>query len=315
MYRWTACLVLLFALSAQAAAEVREREMVRVPAGTFTMGTSAAQDDQQNLPSDYQSWSKPQHTVTVSSFLMAKTPVTRGQYAQFVSATGGTGGSSGCYGPQIVQQNGQQWENWVKDPSLTWQNPGFSQTDDDPVVCVSYNDAIAYIAWLNTRTGETYRLPTEAEWEYAARGKANQSAAHYWGDDVTLACQYANVAGSDFATAYQINSSTDGIFSCSDGFSYTAPVAKFSANDYGLYDMLGNVWQWTADCWNADYTNAPTDGSAATSGTCDLHVVRGGSWSSSTWFVQSGYRNGNGSGDRDTFNGFRLVKSDTHDSH
>jgi len=309
MYRWTACLVVLFALTAQAAAQNRDSDMVRIPGGTFTMGTSEAQDSQQNLPSDYQGWSKPQHTVTVQSFMMAKTPVTRGQYAAFVAATGASSGSSGCYGPKIVQQNGQQWVNWVQDPSLNWQNPGFTQTDNDPVVCVSYNDAMAYIAWLNARSEHTYRLPTEAEWEYAARGKANQTAAHFWGDDLASACQYANVAGTDFATAYQLSTSTDGIFSCSDGFAYTAPVASFQPNDYGLYDMLGNVWQWTADCWNTDYSNSPTDGTAATTGICQQHALRGGSWSSSTWFVQSGYRNGNGVGDRDTFNGFRLASS------
>ena len=315
MYRWTDCLVVLVALTAQAAAQSRDQDMVSIPAGTFVMGTSAAQDDQQNIPSDYQSWSKPQHTVAIPSFMMAKTPVTRGQYAAFVRATGGTGGTGGCYGPQIVQQNGQQLVNWVKNPSLTWQNPGFTQTDNDPVVCVSYNDALAYIAWLNTQSDDKYRLPTEAEWEYAARGQAHQTAAHYWGDDATLACQYANVAGGDFATAYQLSTSTDGIFPCSDGYAYTAPVASFSPNDYGLYDMLGNVWQWTADCWNASYDNAPADGTAVTTGTCDLHVLRGGSWSSSTWFVQAGYRNGNGSSDRDTFNGFRLVKVVTQESH
>lgn len=130
-----------------------------------------------------------------------------------------------------------------------------------PVTTVSWDDAWEYTAWLSELTGEAYRLLSEAEWEYVAR--AGTRTERYWGDDASEQCRYAN--GDDEAV------------SCSDGYEYAAPVGSFQANAFWLHDVLGNLWEWTEDCWNDDYTGAPTDGSAWRVGDCSQRVQRGGS--------------------------------------
>ena len=127
-----------------------------------------------------------------------------------------------------------------------------------PVINVNFGDARRYVEWLSKMTGRTYRLLTEAEWEYAAR--AGSTTAYFWGDQI----------GSGNANCNECGSQWD--------HQRTAPVGKFTPNQFGLYDIVGNVSQWVQDCWNADYDGAPTDGSAWTIGDCDNGVVRGGSW-------------------------------------
>ena len=290
---------------------VHEPDMVRIPGGTFSMGTSYAEDARENMPAETREDSKPQHNVTVQAFLLARTTVTRRAFAAFIRAAGERpsngipGVRKGCYGYKLDDSD-HKWK-FELNPALDWRHPGFDQTDDDPVVCVNYDDALAYAAWLGTVTGKAYRLPTEAEWEYAARGVAHQKAARFWGDERASACAYANVADAELRSALDATNDPDRFFGCSDGHAYTAPVGSFKPNDYGLYDMLGNVWQWTVDCWNDNYDKASTDGTAATIGDCGLRVQRGGSWVVDPWGVRSGIRLRDGTGNRNTDSGFRLA--------
>ena len=188
----------------------------------------------------------PRHEVTISrAFALGKYEVTRAEFGIFARET-----------------------------ELNWPAPSFSQTDRDPAVNVTWGAATQYVAWLSERTGQTYRLPSEAEWEYAAR--AGTAAARYWGERPDAACVYANVG--------------DESHGCSDGYTNTAPVGEFRANDFGLYDMLGNVWEWVEDCYAASYSEAPTDGSAWTTGDCTRRVLRGGCWDDYPMQVRSAAR-------------------------
>ena len=177
----------------------------------------------------------------------------------------------------------------------SWRNPNKHQKnrEDHPVACVSWNDAQAYVDWLSEETGERYRLPMEAEWEYAAR--AGTPSARYWGEDPNEACRYANVydRGSEAALKREYTI-TWKPHECEDGFKKTAPAGSLEPNPFGLYDMLGNVWEWVQDCWHDNYQGdgRPDDGSAweAESGQCVLRVVRGGSWFSHPRWVRSATR-------------------------
>jgi formylglycine-generating enzyme required for sulfatase activity len=164
---------------------------------------------------------------------------------------------------------------WKNDPSADWHSPGFAQTDNDPVVCVSYDDAQAYLAWFSKKRGHTYRLPTEAEWEHAAR--AGTTTAFWWGTDDSAECRYANAADKTFSQRFPEDAANQ---NCADGYVFTAPVGSFQPHPWRLYDMNGNAWQMMADCWNENYEGAPADGSPSTSGDCTKRVVRGGSWNS-----------------------------------
>jgi sulfatase modifying factor 1 len=140
------------------------------------------------------------------------------------------------------------------------------------VVCVSWEDASAYVRWLSQKTGKRYRLLTEAEWEYAAR--ADTTTTRFWGDDAHRSCDYAN--GADVAAAARLSDVSIGAHAlCDDRYAYTAPVGSYRANAFGLHDMLGNVWEWTQDCWNTTYSGAPTDGTAWDAGDCSMRAVRG----------------------------------------
>jgi formylglycine-generating enzyme required for sulfatase activity len=213
----------------------------------------------------------PQHLVSIKAFKIARYDVTRGQWAAFVAATGRPAPPNDCYvwaGGQVTQSGSQL-------------NPGFSQTARDPVVCVSWNDVQDYLHWLATMTGKSYRLPTEAEWEYAAR--SGTSSAYYWGD----AFDSIRVANNH---------------------EQTETVGAHPSNDLGLYDMSGNVWQWLADCYHDSYANAPIDGSAWVSGDCTRRVFRGGSWHVNPSYLRVAARHGDGPSDRNFGRGFRLAQ-------
>ena len=156
-----------------------------------------------------------------------------------------------------------------------------------PVINVSWEDAREYTRWLSRETGEAYRLPSEAEWEYVARG--GTTTARHWGESESGQCGYAN--GRD-ATYQQANPDSEiRTFSCADGYENTAPVGTFGANGFGLHDVLGNVREWTEDCWHDSYSGAPSDGGAWTAGgDCSQRVVRGGSWYSVPWYLRSADR-------------------------
>jgi len=174
---------------------------------------------------------------------------------------------------------------------------------------VSWDDAQAYVAWLTAKTAHAYRLPTEAEWEYAAR--AGTTTARYTGANRAAVCRYSNVADLDFRAHYRDVgvSREDGSVACHDGYTFTSPVGSFPPNQYGLYDMLGDVMDWTEDCWNINYSGAPTDGTAWKSGDCGRHVVRGGSWDASLSVTRSASRRGVPTFYRTTTFGFRVART------
>ena len=263
-------------------------EMVVIPAGSFTMGSSAAEKAWAathggNLASVADE--SPQHIVSLRSFALGKYAVTRGEYAAFVRETGYPAGD-GC---------GRDSFKWNKQADLSWQSPGFAQTERDPVVCVNWQDARAYVSWLNGKMRRSatilgdgpYRLPSESEWEYAAR--AGTTTRFWWGDDD---------AGANEHAWYKGNSGGQ-----------THPVGSKPANSFGLYDMAGNVWQWTEDCYAENYGNAPTDGSANELGEACMRVDRGASWLYPAWLLRSAVRERNPADYRDAIMGFRLART------
>ena len=268
--------------------------MVAVPAGGFVMGAAPGEEERTNLAEEFRNRSQPQRSVNVKGFLAGQFEVTRGEYRAFAQATGRT--SDGCY----------VWGGaaWQMDPEKTWRNPGYPQDDTHPATCVSWEDATAYAAWLSQQTGKRYRLLTEAEWEYAARG--GTTTTRFWGDAANLSCEYANTA--DRSTAARVPGSRAWhVADCDDRHPYTAPVGTFRPNAFGLHDMLGNVEEWTQDCWTGDFRGAPTDGSAVTAGDCSMRAVRGGAWDDSPVGVPAAYRVGSPVTVRVYRRGFRVA--------
>lgn len=268
--------------------------MMVVPAGGFVMGAAPGEEERENLSEDFRNRSQPQRSVQVKRFSAGRFEITRGQYRVFAEATGRK--SDGCF-----VWSGTAFE---MDRSRDWSSPGYAQDDAHPVACVSWEDASAYARWLSQRTGRKYRLLTEAEWEYAAR--AGTPTARFWGDDPGMACDYAN--GADISTRARVpgTSSWDAA-TCNDRHAHTAPVGRYRANAFGLHDMLGNVEEWTQDCWNANYSSASADGSAAAAGDCSLRAVRGGSWDDAPVGLRAAYRVGSPTVVRVYRRGFRVA--------
>ena len=258
--------------------------MVALPTGRFKQGANEGE----NLSA----FDKPRHWVAISHpVAMSMNPVTRDEYAAFVAATGRDAPGCDIYDGA-----------WKHDPNGSWKNPGFAQTGAHPVTCVSWNDAQAYASWLSSKTGHKYRLPSASEWEYAAR--AGTETALPWGTAAADTCANANVA--DQSAAQQFPGWA--VFGCSDGWVYTAPTGSFKANKFALNDMLGNVFQWTQDCWKADYVGAPIDGSAREDGNCAQRELRGGSWFSNPSYIRTNYRNHFATDYRTSSVGIRLVR-------
>ena len=263
-------------------------EMVEVPAGRFRMGST---DGNRNR--------RPVHDVRVRAFALGLYEVTRAQYAEFVSATGHS--ASGC---RVWQVRSFASDGWGNDSQASWRVPRFGQADVHPVVCVSWEDASAYVQWLSDRTGERYRLPTEAEWEYAAR--AGTTTGWPWGEREDDQCTHANGFDITGDNAFGNWRRVD----CRDGATRTAPVGSYSPNAFGLYDMAGNVWEVLQDCWHDNYAGAPRDASAWTSGgNCDLRVARGGAWHNAPGGLQSAQRSLTTLGSRNSAQGFRVAKT------
>jgi len=168
---------------------------------------------------------------------------------------------------------------------------------------VTYADATDYTAWISRRTGKRYRLPTEAEWEYAARGGTD--TPRFWGTNSADACRYANVFDTTAAKGVSYKWTPH---ACSDGHVFTAPVGSFKPNPFGLYDMIGNVWQWTADCWRDTYDSKPQEVASLTGPACSFRALRGGSWMSDPANARVSARMRNDGEDADTNIGFRVVR-------
>ena len=266
---------------------------VWIPAGCFWMGQTEAEKDKlvkQLGKEDYDKYCAdegPRHRVCVGGFWLAKTEVTRGQFRKFITATGyHTDAEKEGWSYGVVDGK------WGKKEGSDWKNAGFSQTDDHPVVNVSWNDAKAFSEWLSKQTGKTLRLPTEAEWEYACRAGTTTSFA------------FGNCLSTDQAN-YNGNYPFTG---CSKGeyIKKTIPVGSLVKNAWGLYDMHGNVFEWCSDWYGAYSSKSVTDPSGPTSG--KYRVLRGGSWFISAWHCRSADRYRNFPGIRSDRFGFRLVR-------
>lgn len=245
-------------------------EMVVVPAGTFSMGSPPQEKGRFN-------WEGPQHSVGIRApFAVGRFEVTFAEWDACVS-----GGGCNRYRPSD--------EGWGRDRR--------------PVINVSWNDAKSYLGWLSSKTGKTYRLLTEAEWEYAARAQSN--TPYFFGDDPKAVCSHGN--GPDMPTK-KTHPDWE-VLPCSDGYVTTAPVGSFLANSFGLNDVLGNVWEWTEDCWNNSYQGAPTDGSAWVTSNCSRRILRGGAWHQHARDLRSARRYSDIPDARTMGFGFRVARS------
>lgn len=271
--------------------------MVVIRPGRFRMGSPNSEEGRYADEG-------PQHPVTIPRpFALSRCEITVGQFRKFVQESGyetsAEQDGKGCW-----VWNSKKLEAEQK-PGTYWDKPDFSKDDDHPVVCVSWIDTQHYVDWLSQRTGALYRLPTEAEWEYAARGDTR--TARYFGDKTQ--CDYANGLGQE---AKGIAAKNWVLAECGDGYIYTAPVGTFKANPFGLYDMLGNALEWALDCWHESYTNGPKDGSAwleNDGGECHRRVVRGGSWGHEPRYLRSANRGRINSDVAIDYVGFRVARA------
>ncbi len=239
-------------------------EMVVVPAGTFQMGSSDEETTREAVENEFAVWEKPVHSVTIAKpFAVGKFAVTWAEFNAFAKETGYN--TTGCLARDTKAGK------YEYDDKKSWKDPGFPQTNlSQPVVCVAWDDAMKYVAWLSAKSGQQYRLLSESEWEFAAR--AGTMTVRYWGDAI----------GSGNTNCGDCGSRWD--------FKQTAPSGSFKPNGFGLYDMVGNAYQWTGDCWNESYDGAPKDGSITTTGDCNRHAVRGGSWLNGSREVRAAHR-------------------------
>ncbi|HEY8587175.1 MAG TPA: SUMF1/EgtB/PvdO family nonheme iron enzyme [Rhodanobacter sp.] len=271
--------------------------MVVIPTGSFQMGAPASDADRIAA-------AQPQHLVTISSgFAMSRTAVTVAEFREFVRASGYVPDSVKLGGASVYDERSGAMRD---ESSATWQDDYAGRRADGklPVVNVSWNDAHAYTEWLSQRTGKAYRLPSEAEFEYALRG--GTTTRYWWGDDAPRS-QVENVTGSGDRSRSGRRWS-HAFAGYRDGYWGPAPVMSFAANPFGLYDINGNVSEWVMDCWHDSYLRAPTDGSAWVNPGCPTHVVRGGSWGSSPEQVDSAYRQGVAGNVRSGRVGFRVAR-------
>ncbi len=289
-------------------------EMVLIPAGEFQMGSGeSAEETAAFFNKTYgghlvqAKWFKdehPQHRVRITKpFYLGTYHVTRGQFRQFVKDSGyktdaEKGENPGAFG----------WDLDKKESGFngkySWRNAGFEQTDEHPVVNVSWNDAVAFCKWLSKKEGKTYQLPTEAEWEYACR--AGTTTRYHSGDDPETLAEVGNVA--DAALKAQCPGWKYTI-KANDGYVFTAPVGKFKPNAFGLYDMHGNTWQWCVDWYGAEYYAAsPVDDPTGPASGADC-VLRGGTWCGGPFYSRSAGRYRFSPGFRDYYTGFRVART------
>ncbi len=263
-------------------------EMVVIPPGRFAMG--AAPDLPEAGPEE-----RPQHDVVVgAAFAMAKYEVSRAEFERFAEAQGGVR-DPWC----SVWADG----GW-RERAFGRQFPGFDQSNADPVVCVSWRTARQYAQWLSRETRQRYRLPSEAEWEYAAR--AGAVTPRPWGYDADRACAHANGADLSHANDYWFEGRQ--LHGCRDDFRRTAPTGSFEPNGFGLHDMLGNAAEWVADCWHDDYLDAGSSGAARDATDCRGRTVRGGGWADGPLALRLTARRGQAADRPQAGIGFRLVR-------
>ena len=245
-------------------------EMVVVPAGEFMRGSPQDEpgrslDSRNHDEDDLEGPGGKRVRVSVPSFALGVYEVTNGQLARFLEDTDykmPTGCISDADGDGV----------WGREEAGTWNNLGREHRQENPASCIDWYAANAYVHWLGLRTGARYRLPTEAEFEYALR--AGSDTVYHFGDDPEMLCEYGNIPdGSRNAVSPELITAT-----CTDGYADMAPVGQFKPNAFGLHDMTGNVWEWLQDCYERSYANVPTDGTALHRDDCSAYSIRGGSW-------------------------------------
>ena len=269
-------------------------ELVQIPAGTFMMGSPETEEDRDD--------DETLHEVEITKpFYMATTEITKGQFAEFIRVSG--------YRTE-AEEDGEGGYGWNEsedkfegpDPKYNWKNTGFRYEDDHPVVNVSWNDAVEFCKWLSEKEGKEYRLPTEAEWEYACR--AGSTDRFFFGNKENDMVKYSNVADSSLKRKYD---SASWALSASDGYAFTAPVGSFTPNKFGLYDMHGNVWEWCQDRYDSEYYDESPKRDPKGPSTGSSRVLRGGSWYDLPAVTRCAFRRGRGPSDRRGNNGFRVV--------
>lgn len=322
--QWFVAIVIYVAATTALAATIQRTNslgmsLVLVPAGEFMMGSDESPDAFAAAFPQYErarflklSDEGPVHKVHITrDFYLGATEVTVGQFRRFLEASGyvpeaerdGSGGYgfNRDYDPATTVR-GDAFEG--RNPVYSWRNPGFAQSDTHPVVNVTWGDAVAMSRWLSEKEGVRYRLPTEAEWEYACR--AGTRTRYASGDNPQSLLSMANVFDTDSAANWMKWS----VFALSgrDGHAFTAPVASFAPNAFGLYDMHGNAWEWVAD-WHGDdyYAISPVDDPQGPA-TGNVRVRRGGSWHTWAFYARSAFRNWNSPETRYTLLGFRLLR-------
>ena len=247
-------------------------EMVMLPAGDFLMGSPANELGHLDVEGP------PRRVVIPKRIAIGKYEVTVDQMSVFMAETGMSVGTS-C---RVIADPSRTVPSWTE-PDSSFHRPGFEITGSHPAVCISWHEAQSYMAWLQRLTGKPYRLPTEAEWEYAAR--AGTKTRYSFGNDETALCSYAKFAdlGSEFGWR-------DGCRSELVAYG-PAPVGSLKPNPWGLFDMHGNVWEWVEDCWTPHAEKIPVDGSAfSRAKNCEIGVIRGGSFSAGSRRVRSAIR-------------------------
>lgn len=270
-------------------------ELVIIPAGRFLMGTAR----ELQVPTEVPAELSPVMVTIDRPFALGRYEVTRGEYSVFAKATGRAAALVRCR-TWVEEKQG------FRDLEITWDTPKVpaQPTDRHPASCIDWHDAAAYAAWLSERTGARYRLPSEAEWEYAAR--AGTRSLWPWGNDPNEACRKVNA--NDRSTQRRYPLGWSGV-SCDDGHADVAPVGSLQANAFGVYDMLGNLWEWAEDCSSLDYIGRPVDARAwVWEGGCRRRIQRGGGWSTGPERSRPGFHGDGSADDRADFAGFRVVR-------
>lgn len=291
---------------------------VKVPAGSFQMGNARSPERMKELFPQYAAArmaeladEMPTHTVWVTrDFWLGEHEVTVGQFRQFIQQSGhvpesvrdGTGGYG--YDPEYDPAKTERHDAFAgRDPKYSWANPGFAQGDDHPVLNVTWNDAVAMATWLSEKEGRRYRLPTEAEWEYACN--AGQSTLFPIGNDPVALDLTANVFDASSAKLWPQWAAY--ARPADDGFPFTAPVGSFEPNAFGLYDMAGNAWEWTADWYDENYYQDPPLKDPQGPAQGSVKVRRGGSWHTWPLYARCNFRNVNSPDTRYVLQGMRLL--------
>lgn len=269
-------------------------DMVVAPPGTLTMGYDGGEEGR---------YEGPVRAMRIErAFAAGRFPISNAEYARFVDSTDHPSGEGCNY------WDFEQLELIVL-PGSSWRDPGHGRPirDNEPVVCVSWLDSKAYLRWLSAETEQHYRLLSEAEWEYLA--SEGSDTAYPWGDEPNDACTRANVGDQAMVMHYGEGKVKWKVVDCNDGHAALAPVDAFPPNAFGVYDMIGNSWEWVEDCYLMPYPEGPVDGSAVqVEGECDRRAVRGGAWITSLYRQRPSWRGRDPEGKLTFIFGFRIAR-------